>query len=369
MCRLWSRKMASDSVIESRSLERDFILAISVHAMGGNSPTLGSRFPFFRLDWPYILGQLLVHRLASLSCVALRDDAAWPSIPSRFRYWISNVYRMNAIQQEHMTAAALEISAELGKHHVPHVFVKGPVLQEQFYPPYSREYNDLDILVDSGDLSRVSNVLGSLDFMQGWLRDGSVVAADRRDAVSARLDSHELVPFWRPTGSDSSPYIKVDVQFEVPGTKPLGLRVSTSLLIADGAAATIGAKFPVLCAEHHLVLLCAHLHMHAFVNDAARNPNDVVLLRMADVIRALVAPDYAVVRRFLDFAASARALPSVAFVVSVLGSLYPDDVPPMLWDVLSELPSNRLDRTVVRDWVFTSERYRVREYLSDLIDS
>lgn len=275
---------------ELKTNERDFVLAISMYGLFGDEKPIRDRFSLDSLDWAYVLGQLLIHRLAPLSYTALADEESLSTLPRAVAQWLRRLHFQNKIQQQLLSATAAELTVELKKVNIPHCYLKGAVLQADYYPLWSRQYNDLDILVDPRHLSRVSELLQSIQFTQGWLRGDIVVPPTRQEMVSARINSHELVPFCRRTHSDAVPYVNVDLQFELPGTKPFDLSVNIGELLRLRRSGTkTGLETPNLPPQFHLVVLCCHQQMHAAVADEIRNANDLILIRLSDVARVAAA--------------------------------------------------------------------------------
>lgn len=310
-------------ISEFKKEERDFIVALTKYGLSKSNESLGA-YPIATLDWAYVLGQLMIHRLGPLAFCASTRDNCISDIPHIASWWLFEISRLNDIRQRLLLSAASEISAKLRQCGIAHSFLKGVVLQSDYYGGLNRQYDDLDLLVEPTNLSIVTEVLRSNGFIQGWRKCDEIVPATRYEIVSSRVNSHELVPFWRRTTSDAVPYVSVDVQFEFPGTKLFGLDFDVSELLRHRRMTTTGdGAVPKLCPVHHLILLCTHQQMHAVVPDEVQSANDLVLLRLSDLVRVMVSITRSgLCGEFVRLANSGRALGCVVDCLSTLVSLY-----------------------------------------------
>ena len=286
--------------------------------------SLHDSFPLSTLDWGYVLGLLVVHRLGPTAYVALRDDDSISDLPSVVSRWLHHLHRTAVIRHKLIPPVAARITRALDKQGLRHCYLKGPILQAQHYGRLIRHYDDLDLLVSPNDLSSVTQILESMGFIQGWLRDDRIVPCTRREQLAARLNSHELVPFFTNTASDSVPHIGIDVQFELPGTKLFDLEFDIETLLSSHIVTHIsGQDLPTLRPEHHLVLLCTHQRMHALIPDEIKDANDIVLLRFSDLLRAMRAATLADLwRQIVNFAVSGNAIDCLLYCLSQLSRLY-----------------------------------------------
>ena len=352
--------------MEIKPSERDFLLDVSTYGVFEHPALLRNRYDLRALDWAYVLGQLLVHRLVPLAYSALAHEDSLTELPRAITQWLRRLYFPNKIQQKLLTATAGEVTRHLAENNVPHCYLKGPILQADYYPPWSRPYNDLDLLVDPADLSRVTDLLCSLGFTQGWIRGDVVAPPTREEMIAARLTSHEMVPFCRETGSDAVPHINIDVQFELPGTKPFGLRGTVNEMLRLCRSKTnSGLEIPNPVPEWHLVLLCTHQQMHFRVEDEIRNANDLLLIRLSDLLRVTSAmANTELWDEFVRIATHVGALDLVQECFRIAAVVYGPrmmSLIPSAFRVICEPTHSRSQRqsddpaavsASVRDWVF-----------------
>lgn len=179
--------------------------------------------------------------------------------------------------------AALEMLGDILPDGMPYALLKGAYLTG-LYPAGLRTSNDIDILLDQSNLSVLEDALLRADFLQGNIRSGVFIPADRKEIVMSRMMRGETVPFIRSVHLPQMEFLEIDVNFSLD-YQP----VQTD----DTVSAFLNRCQPLIHAGRSclytldpidfLIHLCCHLFKEATVYAWVLMERDVSLYKFLDL--------------------------------------------------------------------------------------
>lgn len=188
-----------------------------------------------------------------------------------------------------MRETAYNIAYILNRNNIPFVFLKGIVLEKALYKQsYHRYYNDIDILVDEPDLSKVYNILISLGYIQGRFNKKCIERASRQDILFQRMFTHEIYNFVKINKWGVS-NIDVNFKFSWVGLKnDYEPAESIPFEIIHKNTEVFSKNFYFLNNDLQLIHLCCHLYNEAMFwglnNSYSKgDPRELPLIRLLDI--------------------------------------------------------------------------------------
>lgn len=233
-----------------------------------------------KMDYPYILGQLLYNRVGAAAYLTLKQNELLPKVNREFRNSLRAIYEYNSAKTDNFNKATTFLSSVSKEFDFPYAFLKGAYLVD-LYPRGLRTSNDVDILIEPENITELTNILKKHGFEQGSIRDEEFVPASRKEIVSSRMNRGETVPFIK--------------ELNLPGMKYLELDVNYSLGFRPGMDEEIVSDFlsrtePLIHGDIHtldnvdfLLHLCAHLYKEATVMSWVEMGRDISLYKYCDI--------------------------------------------------------------------------------------
>lgn len=227
------------------------------------------------IDWEKLCGFVIANRMIGISYKNLKK--ANIKIPGEIEKALQVLYEINKVKSEKFKNDVLYISKLLNNVSFPYALLKGAFLTTSLYDAGERTSNDIDILVESKNVTEIQNVLLQNGFVQGWYREGEIVKATRQEVLRAKMNYGETVPFIKLEKEK----IEVDLNFSVD-YKP-GNEVVAELLNGVIDVPYNGKQFKCLNTEDFLIHLCCHLYKEATTFDWVRRRLDLLLYKFSDI--------------------------------------------------------------------------------------
>lgn len=275
----------------SKETEQQIILELS-RFLNPNAEKLTDYFAEV-LDYPYLLGNILHHRMGAVCYYVLKQNALLGKVHREFRNTLKIIYESHRVQAVSMLEALSLLGKILSGIAVPYAVLKGGFLVD-LYPHGLRTSNDIDILVDQKDLAALTSRLKENGFEQGTVRDGQFVAASRTEIVSSRMNRGETVPYIRQIGLPQMEYMEIDVNFSLDfkarqesDTVPRLLSRTQPLIHTDFGT------LQTLCPTDFMIHLCLHLYKEATVSSWVKMNRDQSLYKYCDI--------YLLIHEWMDF--------------------------------------------------------------------
>lgn len=99
---------------------------------------------------------------------------------------------------------------------IPYAVIKGAVLSNSIYgTPFYRLSSDIDILVSPNNAKLVADILIDEGFTQGRVVNEEITSHSREELLYYKLYTHQLASFQKKTDFLLSPFVTVDVNFDI----------------------------------------------------------------------------------------------------------------------------------------------------------
>jgi len=244
------------------------------------------------LNWPYILGQLLFHRMGGAAYYVLRECGLLGKINREVRNSLKIIYDSGKTKSESFKTALSELAEIMNSRSnenswqnadFPYSLLKGAYLVS-LYPNGLRTSNDIDVLINQEDISKLEALLKSAGFTQGNIRNGVFLSASRAEILSSRMNRGETVPFIKQINLSGMEYLEIDVNFSLDHkTKQSGNAVTALLKNATPLIKTENGNLLTLSPVDFLIHLCCHLYKEAAVYAWVEMERDLSLYKFADI--------------------------------------------------------------------------------------
>jgi Uncharacterised nucleotidyltransferase len=206
--------------------------------------------------------------------------------------------------------------------------LKGGALIGLIYQPSSRMLHDIDLAADRAVAGKIKQYFTEAGYRYGVFDD----ATDTLRPLSRKAErmwlfyNHTLPPLFKETGSDITPFNKVQVGFNFfDNSDP------HSFDLADVAAAAVdkgdGSALRVPRPEHMLLNLCTHIYREAVSLVYADVNDNWQLIKFCDLLGYLHAADRLLNREaFADIVRAADLAEVCAFAFHYTELVYPDEL-------------------------------------------
>ena len=235
------------------------------------------------IHWPYVLGQLLFHRMGGAAYYTLRECGLWGKVNREVRNSLKTVYDSGKSKSESLKLALAELAGILQGTDFSYALLKGAYLVS-LYPIGLRTSNDLDILIGQKDLSGLETLLKSAGFAQGNVRNGAFTPASRAEILSSRMNRGETVPFIKRVDLPGMEFLEIDINFSLDFKAKQETDTIESLLKnAKPLIKTQNGHLSTLSPADFIIHLCCHLYKEATIYAWVEMERDLSLYKFADI--------------------------------------------------------------------------------------
>lgn len=225
-----------------------------------------------------IVGGIILNRIVGIAYDKL--------VPQNFnRETIKNLkFLKNYYHQQYIDfIEKLKYLSEIFKEaNYNYCFLKGAFLIPTLYSPGQRISNDIDLLINPCDASKVHSHLTGNGFVQGHCDEREVIIpATRKEIIYSKMNSGETVPYLRYYNNI---LIEIDINFSLD-FKAKGSENIVRDFLNKGERAIISDKieFKTLQKQDFLIHLCCHLFKEATTYDWLVNRRDLMLYKFSDI--------------------------------------------------------------------------------------
>lgn len=233
-----------------------------------------------RMDYSYILGQLLYNRVGATAYLTLKQNELLQKVNREFRNSLRAIYEYNSVKTESFNKAVEMLSSICKDFNFPYALLKGAYLVE-LYPTGLRTSNDVDVLIEPDNITELTNNLKRYGFKQGNIRNEVFVPAERKEIVSSRMNRGETVPFIKELNLPGMKYLELDVNFSL-GFRP-GVDEHIVSEFLSRTKPLIHGDIHTLDSVDFLLHLCAHLYKEATVMSWVEMGRDISLYKYCDI--------------------------------------------------------------------------------------
>ena len=161
-----------------------------------------------------LLGQLFANRMAGVAYGVLEKAELLSNVDREFRNSLKGAWMLNEKLNEDFFGCLNYLSTQLDTCGVNYALLKGAYLCAK-YPVGYRTSNDIDVLVNSEDVGKVSTKLKLAGFKQGYIKNGKYVEATRQQIIESKMTRGETVPFIKEIKLPYIKYLEVDLNFSL----------------------------------------------------------------------------------------------------------------------------------------------------------
>lgn len=236
-----------------------------------------------RLDYIYILGQLLYNRVGGTAYYVLEKSPVINKLNREFKNTLKTIYETNKVKNESFKHSLNFLGGILSGARFKYALLKGSYLQS-LYPSGLRTSNDIDILISFKNITEISKILLVNGFVQGYIRNNEIVPATRTQIVSSQMNRGETVPFIKEVDYPYMRFFEIDLNFSLDFKPEKGHSAVESFL--DNAVPDIHTEngdLYTLAKDDFLIQLCTHLYKEAATYNWVEFGRDQGLYKYLDI--------------------------------------------------------------------------------------
>lgn len=202
-----------------------------------------------------------------------------------------NKYHCNKIEHRLRLEACKDVFNRMNNEGISYAVIKGAYLDKIAYGDYGlRSSNDIDILIDKNNYSKVYKILIQEGFICGYIDRDGVHEYSRELRLYNLMYTHQSATFVKQVVYEEIVYqIKVDINYSISwGEDPAAILMTPIILKNTQIACYAGINYNILIPEYFLMQLCLHSY---------RDMNSLVLIyKKKHILRLLCDIYYYIVR-------------------------------------------------------------------------
>lgn len=235
------------------------------------------------VHWSYVLGQLMFHRMGAAAFYTIKECELLGKVNREFRNSLKMAYDIGKVKSESLKSALTMLYDIIGNADFPYALLKGAYLVS-VYPNGLRTSNDLDILMNQKDLSKMEALLKSVGFTQGNIRNFKFTPATRGEILHSRMNRGETIPFVKPINLPDMEWLEIDINFSLD-YKAKQENDTVNDLLQDVKPLIKTEKEPLftLSPSDFMIHLCCHLYKEAAVYAWVEMERDLSIYKFADI--------------------------------------------------------------------------------------
>ena len=271
------------------------------------------------LNWAWIVGQLIRHRLDGYFVNHIfkdQENYLIKQVDQSFRI-ISDSYReINKVNLEF----AQELFENLCKENIISAGLKGLVYNTSIYNLNVRRSNDVDILVAEKDLKKFDEIMRSNGFIQS--QDGGKTEASKKAKLIQIMNYHDLVPYCKRVGYSFMKLLRVDVNFQFASKE----NEITQEVFKYGLQKYTMNGYTILglIPATHLCHLAVHFYREASNSLWLDKLRDVDLYKIVDIENTIRSYSQEQISQWVDMVQKLKIKKEGYFMLFYLNIFYPN---------------------------------------------
>lgn len=230
---------------------------------------------------PALLGHLFFNRMQGVAYTILKKHNLLECTNREFRNSLKKAYHLNKMQNESFAASIRIVETALKDSPHPFALLKGALLFNE-YPVGCRTSNDIDLLVESKNVTQIGKLLNRAGFQQGRLKNGMFIPATRTEIITSKMTRGETIPYFLRTDFTEMPYIEVDINFSLD-YKPDDSGTVAQMLSRSQKHSLGGFSIHTLDKIDFFIHLCGHLYKEATTYPWVEMHRDMTLYKYCDI--------------------------------------------------------------------------------------
>jgi hypothetical protein len=279
---LGDKQMKNEKIVDALNIYKpheQLVLICSRYQLGEEEKSyLKELILRYDMDWSSFLGAALINRVNGVVYKYIKECNG---VPGYVNYFLKVAFT----EQKKRTALHQQSIAEIvelfEKEQITYSLLKGAVLNTVFYKAGERISNDTDMMVDVKDLDKAAKILKDVGYIQGYIIDGELVPATKKEILFARLNTYEIVPLIKPVDEIHLPYHEVDINFRLSNddTQEKSSELLSNTIVMEGN----GYNIRTLSFEYFFLFLCVHHYREATMVFKIQDGSDLTLYKFMDI--------------------------------------------------------------------------------------
>lgn len=310
-----------------------------------------------KLDWAYIGGILINHRLSGYFYRGLGDDLK-AKIPKEVGETLRLIVVAQKEQQLRNCRQVELISKESIDKNIRFAALKGAFFNAEMYELGLRRSNDIDFLVYEEDLEKLDDILRKLGYIQSNLPEGELIEASKREKLIQRMNHHDLVPYVKRVNDE---VVEVDINFLFDGKENM-----IDKQVFDIGTKRYGKTYSVnaLVPETNLAFLCVHFFREATNTIWTDTKRDLLLYKIVDIMNFIrVYSSEIDAEKWLQIIASLNLEKKCYYTFYVVSQFYHDNFVESVKDRLKPADEDFLNM------IYDSKEKEIRQRTSSIYDA
>lgn len=230
---------------------------------------------------PEVLGHIFFNRMQAVAYNSLIKYEILNKVNREFRNSLKSAYEKNIVKNESFYKCVEEIYNIIKPLRFKVAMLKGAELCAE-YPKGFRTSNDLDLLVLSKNITKLSERLLKNGFKQGSIKNGEFVPAERKEIIESKMTRGETVPFIKEVNLPEMQFFEVDINFSL-GFKNEDEKALNKMLKNTTEKDINNKRIITLNDEDFFIHLCGHLYKEATALPWIEMHRDMTLYKYADI--------------------------------------------------------------------------------------
>ncbi len=231
------------------------------------------------INWYFVIGKLAQHKLIENAYRVLFNNRILHQLPIQVAEILRKVYESDKKRNNEMNIYYDMVTQQLITANINFAVIKGLYLQHTVFHSFTRNYWDVDILINKFDFPKVKDIMYSLGFNQcklDWYYNEETEFT-RKEDVFYQMALHQYLPFNKRVGRMD--IVSFDFQFEIIGVKESSSSIQN---ILEEHTKCINGIYG-LDNEWNIILLCMHLYIDCTVINELNRGKGYRLYNMRDI--------------------------------------------------------------------------------------
>lgn len=301
-----------------KKLEREFILLAVLQMHTVKEKNRLDELLHTELDWGWIAGQCMNHRLSGYLYYGL-GDLLHNSMNSEYLNALTLIVAAQEIVARERYKEITKVFSEFENNHIHYAALKGLVYGMTMYPYGIRKSGDCDILVLEDDLKKVDDILSEIGYLQST--DKGKTKASKRSVLIQRMNYHDTVPYYKQIESKLHPRVKLDINFHVDQKD----NDITKKVLDYGTTIIEKGEFFIRALDIRMQFLhlCIHFYREGSNMLWTANRRDVSLYKIVDIMNTYQSMSEVEFKEAIQLAENLNISKHVFYTLYYLNMFYP----------------------------------------------
>lgn len=276
------------------------------------------------LDWSYIAGQIINHRLGGYFYLGLSGDQV-EKMPKELKASLQLLIKAQEVLFRKKISEFIGISSLLDEGNIRYAAIKGLVFCADMYSFAHRRSDDLDIFVIQDDLIKLDTILKKYGYIQAYVKNGEYVSlTNSRESVQL-LNDDDTILYVKLIDSKHGVYAELDINFMPDKTNnpicddiyAIGLKT-----YSNNEVTIKGLPFTT-----HLIFLCINFHREGNNCLYIKGRQSIVLYKLVDIYNLIRSNinDF-IIDDWCDLALKYNIAHKCLYTFKVIQQYYPSDL-------------------------------------------